>query len=200
MLKPKIQKPVYNSGRPAEVTNIKPVKGLFGEKRIAALERAVRNRNRRIRAQVAKMTGERYTPENYAKLARSQYVPGFIRIDFSKVTTVKEYNAIIRMLEADKSKAWKNTRTEQMRETLAKTIRRALSIDADDDPEMFAKIMTMSDSEIVSFRMSNKALISDIFEYYKGQDLDADDREWMWNRIREALGLKGYKSSDTFAV
>ena len=59
--------------RPTTVKNIAPVKGMFGKKRLEKLEKAIENRNRRIKRQVKALAGE-YTPENYAKLARSGYL------------------------------------------------------------------------------------------------------------------------------
>lgn len=179
------------SRKPAEVKNIQPVKGVIGKKRMADLVKAVNNRNRRIRYQVKRLAGE-YSMENYAKLARAQYLPPMIKVDFSKIKTIKDYNALMRMLEADKTVEWKQTRTNSMRKWLRNSIVRSIWVNEEDDPEMFERIMKMSDREILEFRDANKDLIGDVFDYYVDDSgIDADDREYMWNRVRKALGLKG---------
>lgn len=179
------------SRKPAEVSNIQPVKGVIGKKRMADLAKAVNNRNRRIRYQVKRLAGE-YSMENYAKLARAQYLPPMIKVDFSKIKTIKDYNALMRMLEADKTVEWKETRTNSMRRWLRNSIARSIWVNEEDDPEMFERIMKMSDREILEFRDANKDLIGDVFDYYVDDSgIDADDREYMWNRMRKALGLKG---------
>lgn len=179
------------SRKPAEVKNIQPVKGVIGKKRMADLVKAVNNRNRRIRYQVKRLTGE-YSMENYAKLARAQYLPPMIKVDFSKIKTIKDYNALMRMLEADKTVEWKQTRTNSMRMWLRNSIARSIWVNEEDDPEMFERIMKMSDREILEFKDANKDLIGDVFDYYVDDTgIDADDREYMWNRMRKALGLKG---------
>lgn len=179
------------SRKPAEVSNIQPVKGVIGKKRMADLVKAVNNRNRRIRYQVKRLVGE-YSVENYAKLARAQYLPPMIKVDFSKIKTIKDYNALMRMLEADKTVEWKQTRTNSMRMWLRNSIARSIWVNEEDDPEMFERIMKMSDREILEFRDANKDLIGDVFDYYVDDSgIDADDREYMWNRVRTALGLKG---------
>lgn len=184
----------------SKVTNLKPVEGLIGKKRLATLEKAVRNRNRRVRYTVKKLTGE-WNEENYLKLVRGQYVPPAVRVDLSKITSVKDYNALVRMLEADKTKEWKDTRLNSMRNWLANSIKRSIWIDESDDPELFEKIYRMSEQEILAYRDDNKSLIKDIFEYYvDDQAIDADDRDYMWNRMRQALGLKGEKTSDVFTI
>ena len=73
----------------SKVTNLKPVEGLIGKKRLATLEKAVRNRNRRVRYTVKKLTGE-WNEENYLKLVRGQYVPPAVRVDLSKITSVND--------------------------------------------------------------------------------------------------------------
>lgn len=177
--------------KPAQVYNIRPVKGVIGQKRIAELKKAVNNRNARIRYQVRRIYGE-YSMENYAKLARAQYVPPMIKVDFRNITTVKQYNALLRMLEADKSHEWKTNRTKAMRMWLRNSVARSIWVNEEDDPEMFEKIAEMSDREIMRFRDENKDLIGDVFEYYVDDSgIDVDDREYMWNRMRQALGLKG---------
>ena len=179
------------SKKPAEVSNIQPVKGVIGKKRMADLIKAVNNRNRRIRYQVKRLTGE-YSMENYAKLARAQYLPPMIKVDFRNIRTIKDYNALIRMLEADKTVEWKQTRTNSMRMWLRNSIARSIWVNEEDDPEMFERIMKMSDREILEFKDANKDLIGDVFDYYVDDTgIDADDREYMWNRMRKALGLKG---------
>ena len=184
----------------SKVTNLKPVEGLIGKKRLATLEKAVRNRNRRVRYTVKKLTGE-WNEENYLKLVRGQYVPPAVRVDLSKITSVKDYNALVRMLEADKTKEWKDTRLNSMRNWLANSIKRSIWIDESDDPELFEKIYSMSEQEILQYRMANPSLVKRIFEYYVDDDLiDADDRDIMWNRIRKALGLRGGMGSNTYSL
>ena len=184
----------------SKVSNIAPIKGMIGKKRIAELKKAVENRNRRVRYTVKKMTGE-WNEENYLKLVRGQYVPPAVRVDFSKVTSIKDYNALMRMLEADKTKEWKETRLNNMRNWLANSIKRSIWIDEEDDPELFEKIRNMSEQDILRYRMEHPSLVKRIFEYYVDDDLiDADDRDIMWNKTREALGLPGNKSSDMFAI
>lgn len=184
----------------SKVENIAPVKGMIGKKRIDKLKKAVENRNRRVRYTVKKMTGE-WNEENYLKLVRGQYVPPAVRVDFSKVRSIKDYNALMRMLEADKTKEWKDTRLNNMRNWLANSIKRSIWIDEEDDPELFEKIYSMSEQEILRYRMEHPELIKEIFEYYVDDDLiDADDRDVMWNKMRQTLGLKGEKTSDVFAI
>lgn len=184
----------------SRVENIAPVKGMIGKKRIDKLKKAVENRNRRVRYTVKKMTGE-WNEENYLKLVRGQYVPPAVRVDFSKVRSIKDYNALMRMLEADKTKEWKDTRLNNMRNWLANSIKRSIWIDEEDDPELFEKIYSMSEQEILRYRMEHPELIKEIFEYYVDDDLiDADDRDFMWNKMRHTLGLKGDKTSDMFAI
>lgn len=184
----------------SKVENIAPVKGMIGKKRIDKLKKAVENRNRRVRYTVKKMTGE-WNEENYLKLVRGQYVPPAVRVDFSKVRSIKDYNALMRMLEADKTKEWKDTRLNNMRNWLANSIKRSIWIDEEDDPELFEKIYNMSEQEILRYRMEHPELIKEIFEYYVDDDLiDADDRDFMWNKMRQTLGLKGDKTSDVFAI
>ena len=184
----------------SRVENIAPVKGMIGKKRIEKLKKAVENRNRRVRYTVKKMTGE-WNEENYLKLVRGQYVPPAVRVDFSKVRSIKDYNALMRMLEADKTKEWKDTRLNNMRNWLANSIKRSIWIDEEDDPELFEKIYSMSEQEILRYRMEHPELIKEIFEYYVDDDLiDADDRDFMWNKMRQTLGLKGDKTSDMFAI
>lgn len=184
----------------SKVSNIAPVKGMIGKKRIDQLKKAVENRNRRVRYTVKKMTGE-WNEENYLKLVRGQYVPPAVRVDFSKITSLKDYNALMRMLEADKTREWKDTRLNNMRNWLANSIKRSIWIDESDDPELFEKIYSMSEQEILRYRMDHPELIKEIFEYYvDDQAIDADDRDYMWNRMRKALGLKGEKTSDVFAI
>lgn len=184
----------------SKVENISPVKGMIGKKRIDKLKKAVENRNRRVRYTVKKMTGE-WNEENYLKLVRGQYVPPAVRVDFSKVRSIKDYNALMRMLEADKTKEWKDTRLNNMRNWLANSIKRSIWIDEEDDPELFEKIYSMSEQEILRYRMEHPELIKEIFEYYVDDDLiDADDRDFMWNKMRQTLGLKGDKTSDVFAI
>lgn len=184
----------------SKVENIAPVKGMIGKKRIDKLKKAVENRNRRVRYTVKKMTGE-WNEENYLKLVRGQYVPPAVRVDFSKVRSIKDYNALMRMLEADKTKEWKDTRLNNMRNWLANSIKRSIWIDEEDDPELFEKIYSMSEQEILRYRMEHPELIKEIFEYYVDDDLiDADDRDFMWNKMRQTLGLKGEKTSDVFAI
>lgn len=179
------------SRKPAEVSNIQPVKGVIGKKRMADLIKAVNNRNRRIRYQVKRLTGE-YSMENYTKLARAQYLPPMIKVDFRNIRTIKDYNALMRMLEADKTVEWKQTRTNSMRKWLRNSITRSIWVNEEDDPELFERISKMSDREILEFRDANKDLIGDVFDYYVDDTgIDADDREYMWNRVRTALGLKG---------
>lgn len=179
------------SRKPAEVTDIQPVKGVIGKKRMADLRKAVNNRNRRIRYQVKRLTGE-YSMENYAKLARAQYLPPMIKVDFRNIRSIKDYNALMRMLEADKTVEWKQTRTSSMRMWLRNSIARSIWVNEEDDPELFEKISKMSDREILEFKDANKDLIGDVFDYYVDDSgIDADDREYMWNRVRQALGLKG---------
>ena len=184
----------------SRVENIAPVKGMIGKKRIDKLKKAVENRNRRVRYTVKKMTGE-WNEENYLKLVRGQYVPPAVRVDFSKIRSIKDYNALMRMLEADKTKEWKDTRLNNMRNWLANSIKRSIWIDEEDDPELFEKIYSMSEQEILRYRMEHPELIKEIFEYYVDDDLiDADDRDFMWNKMRQTLGLKGDKTSDMFAI
>lgn len=177
---------------PARVTNMGKIKGIIGTKRLNELQKAVKNRNARMRRQTAKITGEKYTYENYLKLVRGQYLPPVVRVDLSKITSVKDYNALMRMLEADKTPAWKADRLNAMREWLKKSVKRSIWIDEEDDPELFERIDTMSEKEILEYRRNYKGLIKDIFDYYvDDQAIDADDRDVMWVRIRRALGLTG---------
>lgn len=176
---------------PARITNMGKIKGIVGAKRLNILEKAVRNRNARMRRQTAKLTGEAYSYDNYLKLVRAGYLPPVVRVDLSKVTSVKDYNALMRMLEADKTPAWKSERLESMREWLSKSVKRSIWVDEDDDPELFERIEGMSEKEILDFRRDYKGLIGDIFDYYDEQAIDADDRDIMWVRIRQALGLTG---------
>lgn len=176
---------------PARVTNMGKVKGIIGTKRLNELQKAVKNRNARMRRQTARITGEKYTYENYLKLVRGQYLPPVVRVDLSKITSVKDYNALMRMLEADKTPAWKADRLDAMREWLKKSVKRSIWIDEDDDPELFERIESMSEKEILEYRRNYKGLISDIFDYYEEEAIDADDRDIMWARVRRALGLTG---------
>lgn len=183
---------VKASNVPTRITNMGKVKGIVGTKRLNELQKAVRNRNARMRRQTAKLTGEGYDYENYLKLVRAGYLPPVIRVDLSKVTSVKDYNALMRMLNADKTKAWRYERLTAMRDWLKKSIKRSIWIDEDDDPELFKHIDTMSEQDILNYRRDYKGLISDVFEYYTSdQAIDADDRDIMWTRIRQALGLTG---------
>lgn len=174
---------------PTMVSNIQPVKGMFGEKRIADLEKAVRNRNRRIKEQVKKLAGE-YNQENYAKLARSGYLPSQMKVDFSKVTSIKDYNMLMRMLTADKSKQWKEMRVSSMRNWMKSMVTKTTYIDKKMDPELFAKINSMSEKDIIRFRNENKDLVSDFFEWYKEPAIDVDERNWLWDSIRKSLGME----------
>lgn len=174
-----------------EVKNIQKIAGIVGEKRANALRKAIRNRNARMRRQTKMMAGE-YTAQNALALIRGQYIPPVVRVDFSKIKSVKDYNALMRMLEADKSTAWKSERRDKMRDWLANSIKRSIWIDEDDDPELFDRIYSMSEREIMAYRRDYKGLIGDIFEYYvDDQAIDADDRDAMWIKIRRALGLTG---------
>lgn len=174
------------------VSNIGRVQGVIGEKRVKNLQRAVANRNARLRRQVRNLTGEKYTYENYLKLARGGYLPPVIRVDFSKITSVKDYNALMRMIEADKTPQWKSERLDAMRSWLKKSVKRSIWIDEDDDPELFQRIDEMTEREILNYRRDYKGLIHDIFEFYvDDQAIDADDRDMMWARVRRALGLTG---------
>lgn len=184
----------------SKVSNIQPVKGMIGKTRIAKLKKAVENRNRRVRYTVKKLTGE-WSEANYLKLVRGQYVPPAVRVDFSKIRSVKDYNALMRMLEADKTQEWKDVRLNSMRSWMKNSIKRSIWIDEEDDPELFEKISKMSEKEILQYRLSNPGLIKEIFEYYVDDDLiDADDRDIMWNRLRKAFGLKGEMGSNVYAI
>lgn len=188
----KSKKGTRNPNVITRVSNIGRVKGIIGDTRIANLEKAVKNRNARLRRQVKALTGEAYTYENYLKLSRAGYLPPVIRVDFSKITSVKDYNALMRMIEADKTPQWKADRLDAMRDWLKKSVKRSIWIDEDDDPELFQRINEMSEKEILAYRRDYKGLIGEIFDYYvDDQAIDADDRETMWVRIRRALGLVG---------
>lgn len=176
---------------PTRVANIGKIKGIVGTKRLNELQKAVRNRNARMRRQTAKLTGEAYTYDNYLKLVRAGYLPPVIRVDMAKMTSIKDYNALMRMIEADKTPAWKSQRLDAMREWLSKSVKRSIWVDEEDDPELFERIDSMNEKEILDFRRDYKGLIGDIFDYYNEQAIDADDRDIMWVRIRQALGLTG---------
>lgn len=174
-----------------EVKNIQKVAGVVGEKRAEALRKAIKNRNARMRRQTKQLAGE-YNVKNALALIRGQYLPPMVRVDFSKVKSVKDYNTLMRMLEADKTPKWKGERLDKMREWLAKSVRRSIWIDDEDDPELFNRIYSMSEREIMQFRRDYKGLIGDIFDYYvDDQAIDSDDRDIMWARIRRAVGLTG---------
>lgn len=188
----KSKKGTKNPNVITRVSNIGKVKGIIGDTRVANLQKAVKNRNARLRRQVKALTGEAYTYENYLKLSRAGYLPPVIRVDFSKIRSVKDYNALMRMIEADKTPAWKADRLDAMRNWLKKSIKRSIWIDEDDDPELFQRIEEMSEREILAYRRDYKGLIGEIFDYYvDDQAIDADDRDAMWIRIRRALGLVG---------
>lgn len=176
---------------PTRVTNVGAIKGIVGTKRLNALQKAIRNRNARMRRQTAKLTGEAYTYDNYLKLVRAGYLPPVIRVDMAKMRSVKDYNALMRMLEADKTTSWKSQRLDAMREWLEKSVKRSIWVDEEDDPELFERIREMSEKEILEFRRNYKGLIKDIFDYYEDEAIDADDRDVMWVRIRQAIGLTG---------
>lgn len=180
--------PIGRTTVPAKVANIGAVPGIIGKKRMADLEKAVRNRNARMRYQTKKLSGE-YTYEKYVKLARAQYLPPVVRVDASKITSVKEYNALIRMLNADKTGEWKHNRLQAMRRWMRNSIARSIWVDEDMDPELFDRISKMSESEILRYREQNKDLIKDIFDEYEESAIDVDDRNDIWRRIRVALGL-----------
>lgn len=178
----------YNT-RTVRIRNVEEKAGI-GKKRLENLDRAIRNRNRRLTAQVKNIMGE-YTQENYYRLAKGQYVPALVDIDFSKIRTIKDYNALMRMLEADKTKQFKQLRTEQMRTTMQNIISRGLMIDADDDPELFKRISQMSDAEIIRMRRDNTDNLVKTFEYYRGEiALEEDERQYYWNEWRKAVGLQ----------
>lgn len=192
--------PVGITEKTTMVMNIAPVKGLFGEKRIAELKKAVKNRDRRIKRAVKDIKGE-YNQENYAKLARAEYVPGRLIVDFSKVTTVKEYNDLMRMLKADSTKEWKAKRTEDMRDALAKTVIKSVNIDASVDPALFKAISKLSSRQITKMRMENPEFFKDIYDQYDNTYIDADVRDYLWDGIRQALGLKPLEEKpDVFVV
>lgn len=178
----------YNT-RTVRIRNVEQKPGI-GKKRLENLDKAIRNRNRRLTAQVKNIMGE-YTQENYYKLTKGQYVPALVTVDFSKVKTVKDYNALMRMLEADKTKQFKQLRTKQMRTTMQNIISRGLMIDADDDPELFKRISQMSDAEIIKMRRDNTDTLVKTFEYYRGEiALEEDERQYYWNEWRKAVGLQ----------
>lgn len=184
----------------SRISNVKVVEGIADAEAVQKLKKAVINRNRRVRYTVKKMTGA-WNEENYLKLVRGQYVPPAVRLDFSKLKSKSDLEAAMRMLESDKTKAWKETRLNNMRNWLANSIKRSIWIDEQDDPELFEKIYSMSEQEILQYRMANPGLVKRIFEYYVDDDLiDADDRDIMWNRIRKALGLRGEMGSNTYSL
>lgn len=174
--------------RPTTVKNIAPVKGMFGKKRLEKLEKAIENRNRRIKRQVKALAGE-YTPENYAKLARSGYLPAQIKADFSKISSIKDYNALMRILNADKTQEWKDARLKAMRNWMTKMVEKSIYVDKKIDPELFEKINSMSEKEILEFRKNNPEMIKDFFEWYVAPYIDGDARDYLWDSIRASLGM-----------
>lgn len=189
------KKVISTLGKPTVVQNIKPVKGLIGKKRLEKLDKAIRNRDRRVRYQVKKMAGE-YTPENYAKLARSGYLPSQIKVDFSKIKTIKDYNILMRMLEADKTPEWKSLRLHSMRKWISTMVAKNIYVTPDQDPELFNRLADMSEAEILQFRKDNPLLISDFFEWYNADSIESEERSWLWAAIREAVGLPPLDKED----
>lgn len=181
-------KSVNRTSQPTIVENIAPVKGKFGTKRISDLEKAVKNRNRRIRYQVKRLAGE-FTPENYAKLARSGYLPSALKVDFSQVKTVADYNLLMKMLTADKTKQWKGMRLDAMRNWMKAMVQKGAYVDRRMDSELYDFIDHMSELDILRFREENKDLVSDVFEWYAEPYIDLDERNWLWDSIRKSLGL-----------
>lgn len=185
---PKPKRVVDYANKTTVIRNVQPIKGIIGEKRLSDLEKAIRNRERRLRRQVKELTGS-YSIENYQKMVRGEYLPSRIDIDFSAITSVREYNALMKMLNIDKTKAFKEKRTADMREALETTVRRAISIDASIDPELFARINEMSDKEIARIRMENPEFFKDIYDAYEASIIDLEMRDYLWDGIREAVGL-----------
>lgn len=180
--------PLQKGASPTKVINIQPIPGVVGKKRIEALRKAVRNRNARMRRETKKIFGE-YTPEYAQKLIQKQYLPGAIRVDFSKIKTLKEYNALMRMLELDKTKAWKTKRDFESRNWLKSAVENSLNIEPKDDPALFERIDKMTSTEVLMFALQNSKLIGDLFDYYGVIGQDVDERNKRWRDTREALGL-----------
>lgn len=187
--------------RTTSITNIATKKNI-GEKRIANLKKAIRNRDRRLTTWTKKMypDEEKTLKERYTSLARGQYLPGMISIDFSHITTVKEYNALMRMLTADKTKAYKVQRTSQMRDWLKKAISKTIYITPEFDPELYAKINTLTDTEILRFRIDYPSLVKRVFDFYSDDSyITVEERDELWDKIRGAFGL-GPKEDKTITM
>lgn len=180
--------PLQKGASPTKVINIKPIPGVVGKKRIEDLRKAVRNRNARIRRETKKIFGE-YTPEKAQKLIQKQYLPGAVRVDFSKIKTLKDYNALMKMLELDKTKGWKTRRDFESRNWLKSAIENSLNIEYKDDPALFDRINRMSGTDVLFFAMQNAKLVGDLFDHYGVIEQDADARNKRWADTREALGL-----------
>lgn len=170
------------------VKNIQPVKGIIGKKRIADLKKAVANRNARYRRATKKIYGE-YTHANADELVRRQYLPGYVRVDFSKIKTLKQYKELMNMLNFDKTKGWKAMRTIQAQEWLSSAVKNSFNIEYEDDPELFDAISKMSADEILRFSIENNELIGELFDHYGEINQNPEEREDRWARTREAFGL-----------
>lgn len=185
-----------SSVKPTTVNNVAPVPGIIGKKRLEAMYKAVKNRNRRIRDTVTRLSGE-YTQENYLKLARAGYLPGQMVIDFSGIKSIKEYNKLMKYLNMDKSKEWKAARLDAMRNWMATMVSKSLYITPDMDPELFARIAGMSEKDILAFRKNNPEMIKDFFEWYSAPFIDGDARDTLWDEMRQSLGMKPLEEKPT---
>lgn len=203
------QKPASKTFVPAVIRNLERIPGrnIF-QKDIEELKREVKNYNQRMRYQVNKAFkdkegnwlpgyGEKTFAEKYEILSQKQYIPPFIRVDFSKVRGQKDMDKLFDMLRKDTTGGFKARREIETGMWMEAMVKHSLNIEEDDDPELFNKIKSMSSFEIMQWSLENAKLVGDTFNKYDyvwqgitGDKGDAQERKDLWNDIRTSLGLE----------
>lgn len=150
-------------------TSAKDTKGrnILGPKREKELSRAMTNYNRRMIRRIKKYYGE-VTGETIAKYARMIGEETVVfSLDRGEIKSVKGYNAVMKFLNRDKSKEYKDKLTTDRRAWLTKTLEHAYDMDPASYPEIFQAINSMSADKILQWATQNPEFVKKLFYQYE---------------------------------
>ena len=150
---------------------------IIGKKRMEALKKASANYNRRAKRKLQKYFGEvSWEAANKYRRAEGRLVTD---VDISSIKTVKDYNAMIKWLNRDKTKAYKAEKTADRRDWMSTMLQVGYEMNPEDFPELFDLIEHMSGDQILLWQLSYPQLVKDSFRHYKTRDRATRDSQWI---------------------
>lgn len=193
LAKAPVRKPKLTYIRGESAVNAKGQK-VLGKKREAELQKALKNYGRRTERKIRKYYGE-VTAETIAKYARMMGEETvIISFDRAQIKNVRAYNTMIKFLNRDKTKAFKQKITADRRKWLTATLEHAYDLSANEAPELFSAIERMSGDQILAWATSNPEFVKKLFYQYD-EVWDTETHNKWRNTVNELIDtLQPYTS------